>query len=549
MATSESSMLLRPENQNKQYATLFHDIDSGQVKLPMFQREFVWDKDQSAKLIDSILKGFPIGTFIFWKTREQLRSYREIGNHALPATPKGDYALYVLDGQQRITSLYAIRKGIRLTKDGKEIDYKDIYINLDFEGTDDEQIAVASKEDGKTYVSVYDVLTQKMANFYKTLTADQAELVEDYKSKLTTYDFSTIVIKDYPIDIACEIFTRINTGGKTLTLFEIMVAMTYDEKKKFDLAEKYEELVDGTEEDDKCLATAKFDTIAETTVLQAVAAISTGSVRAKDILKIRREKFIDHWEPTKTSLFMAVDLIRSELGIPVSQLLPYSALLVPIAYFFRCIKNKKASPAQIALLEQFFYWTGLNLRYSAAQESRIGEDLKRMSDIAKGKRPRYPKDEIQVSADTVRETWFSTGNAFCKSILCVLASQRPKSFDTNGEVLLDSSNLKIASSRNYHHFFPRDYLKKHQADKEANWIANITLIDAYSNKHKIGAKAPSEYIGTFMKKNTKLKQGLRTHLISSIQGFGILEDDYEKFLTKRSQAIADCLNEKLNPEM
>lgn len=549
MATSESSMLLRPENQNKQYATLFHDIDSGQVKLPMFQREFVWDKNQSAKLIDSILKGFPIGTFIFWKTREQLRSYREIGNHALPTTPKGDYALYVLDGQQRITSLYAIRKGIRLTKDGKEIDYKDIYINLDFEGTDDEQIAVASKEDGKTYVSVYDVLTQKMANFYKTLTADQAELVEDYKSKLTTYDFSTIVIKDYPIDIACEIFTRINTGGKTLTLFEIMVAMTYDEKKKFDLAEKHEELVDGTEEDDKCLATAKFDTIAETTVLQAVAAISTGSVRAKDILKIRREKFIDHWEPTKTSLFMAVDLIRSELGIPVSQLLPYSALLVPIAYFFRCIKNKKASPAQIALLEQFFYWTGLNLRYSAAQESRIGEDLKRMSDIAKGKRPRYPKDEIQVSADTVRETWFSTGNAFCKSILCVLASQRPKSFDTNGEVLLDSSNLKIASSRNYHHFFPRDYLKKHQADKEANWIANITLIDAYSNKHKIGARAPSEYIGTFMKKNTKLKQGLRTHLISSIQGFGILEDDYEQFLAKRSQAIADCLNEKLNPEM
>src|SRR5664279_4741863 len=111
---NEKRVLLRPENQNKQYEALFLEIDNGQIKLPMFQREFVWDKEQSAKLIDSILKGFPIGTFIFWKTKEELRSYKEVGNHKLPATPKGDYVQYILDGQQRITSLYAIRKGCLL---------------------------------------------------------------------------------------------------------------------------------------------------------------------------------------------------------------------------------------------------------------------------------------------------------------------------------------------------------------------------------------------------------------------------------------------------
>ena len=105
------------------------ELDTGQIKLPMFQREFVWDKEQSAKLIDSILRGFPIGTFIFWRTREELRSYKEVGNHKLPATPKGDFVQYILDGQQRITSLYAIRKGIRITKDGQELDYKDIFID------------------------------------------------------------------------------------------------------------------------------------------------------------------------------------------------------------------------------------------------------------------------------------------------------------------------------------------------------------------------------------------------------------------------------------
>jgi uncharacterized protein with ParB-like and HNH nuclease domain len=90
-------VLLQPDNHNKKYEALFVEIDTGQIKLPMFQREFVWDKEQSSKLIDSILKGFPIGTFIFWKTKDELRSYKEVGNHKLPTTPKGDYVQYILD--------------------------------------------------------------------------------------------------------------------------------------------------------------------------------------------------------------------------------------------------------------------------------------------------------------------------------------------------------------------------------------------------------------------------------------------------------------------
>lgn len=54
----ETVVLLRPENANKKYEALFLEIDSGQIKLPMFQREFVWNKEQSARLIDSVLKGY-----------------------------------------------------------------------------------------------------------------------------------------------------------------------------------------------------------------------------------------------------------------------------------------------------------------------------------------------------------------------------------------------------------------------------------------------------------------------------------------------------------
>src|SRR5687767_6899845 len=134
--------MLQPENQSKKYDALFSDIDTGRIKLPMFQRDFVWTKEQTSKLIDSIIKGFPIGTFIVWKTREELRAMRNIGNVMLPEAPKGDAVSYVLDGQQRITSLYAVRKGIILTKDEQEIDYSQISIDLSVDPDSDERAVV-----------------------------------------------------------------------------------------------------------------------------------------------------------------------------------------------------------------------------------------------------------------------------------------------------------------------------------------------------------------------------------------------------------------------
>jgi hypothetical protein len=539
------AVLLQPENANKKYEALFLEIDAGQIKLPRFQREFVWDKEQSAKLIDSILKGFPIGTFIFWKTKEELRSYKELGNHRLPETPKGDYAQYILDGQQRITSLYAIRKGIRITKDGKEIDYKDIFIDLSYDQERDEQIVVTERVEGKLYVSVHDVLTKPLGSFYKTLDHEQADLIQGYRHTLTSYDFSTITIKDYPIEVACEVFSRINTGGKVLTVFEIMVAKTYHEAEGFDLAERYETLRDGSDDEKECLAAAKFETLPASIVMQCVAAITLKAVRSRDILKIKRDTFISNWEPMKAALFMTIDFIRSELRVPMSQLVPYPATVVPLTYFFHRLGNRKADNDQARLLEQFFYWVGLTERYSSGTESKLAEDFSRMDAIARGKSPSYQRSELGVDAGAIEETWFSAGNAYCKAILCLLAYHQPKSFDTNGIVILDNSNLKIATSRNYHHFFPKAYLNAVDPKAEPNLIANITLIDGYSNKHRIGKKPPSTYIGKFAKTNGAMAETLQTHLIGDVESYGVTDDDYHTFISRRAKRIAHGLNAKL----
>ena len=116
--------MLQPENQAKKYLHLFTGIETGKIRIPQFQREFVWTKQQTAKLIDSIIKGFPIGTFIFWETNDTMRTVRSIGNAELPELRVGETSQFVLDGQQRITSLYAVQKGLIFKQDKKEISYK-----------------------------------------------------------------------------------------------------------------------------------------------------------------------------------------------------------------------------------------------------------------------------------------------------------------------------------------------------------------------------------------------------------------------------------------
>lgn len=539
------TVLMQPKNSTMKYEALFLDIDSGEIKLPMFQREFVWDKERSAKLIDSILKGYPIGTFILWGTRDELRSYKEVGNHTLPSTPKGDYAHYILDGQQRITSLYAIRKGIRLTRDGKEVDYRDIYIDLDMEPGESDEVVVTEQIDGRTYVSVHELLSKSLVDFLNIVPGDKLKKLGEYQKMLMGFDFSTITIRDYPIEIACEIFSRINTGGKALTVFEIMVAKTYDEEKGFDLAEKFDILRDGSDDEKDCLAAAKFDTLPPSIIMQCVAAITVRAVRGKDILKIQRSVFIESWNAMRKALFEAIDFIRTELRLPVSQLLPYPSVMIPLTYFFFKSAGRKVTIDQARRLEQFFYWGALVGRYNSGTDTKVAEDLDYMDAIIGGAAPSYPEAELNVTSEAIAKAAFTLSSASCKAVLCLLAYHQPKSFDTNGLVILDNSNLRIGSSKNYHHFFPKAFLAEHRKGREPNLVANIALIDGYSNKHRIGKKAPSNYVGEFAKKNSELSSTLATHLIDDIDEYGISDDDYERFIARRSYAIALALNVKL----
>jgi len=541
-------MLLQPENQSKKYQTLFNEIDEGRVKIPQFQRNFVWEKEQTAKLIDSLIKGFPIGTFIFWRTKEELRCVKNVGNAQLPDTPRGDMTSYVLDGQQRITSLYAVKKGLVVTKDGKAIDYKDICINISLDiDTDDEVVSIEPSSQYPS-ISVYEILNGSITDFVGKFSIEELRKVEVYQKRLIGYDFSTIVINDYPIDVACEVFTRINTGGKELTLFEIMVAKTYDQDRGFDLSEKYEQLIDSEEDKGKDLKTANYDTIPQVTVLQCVSACLCQQIRRQDILKLKKQEFIDIWEQVKSALFDAVDYLRTRLRVVVSALLPYNTLLVPLTYFFFKNKSHVTTVHQDKLLTQYFFWASFSGRFSSAVETKITSDIKRIDEILKGSKPSYLNEEVYITVDTLKSHKFATGDAFCKGILCILSYFEPRSFAKNSIVLLDNSYLKVSTSKNYHHFFPKSYLKKQGIDEnEANSVLNITIVDAHDNKNEIRAKPPSVYMKKFSLDNRNINVAMQTHLIDDLISFGIWDDNYTRFLYQRGQRLLQEINQRLNP--
>jgi uncharacterized protein with ParB-like and HNH nuclease domain len=122
---------------------LIDRITSGDIRIPAFQRDFVWEPEQVAFLLDSIYKGFPIGTVILWKTDTRLNTEKRLGLFDLPE-PRRDYPVnYVLDGQQRLTSLFSVFQ-TELTPISCE--WIDIYFDIDAEENIQESLFLALED-------------------------------------------------------------------------------------------------------------------------------------------------------------------------------------------------------------------------------------------------------------------------------------------------------------------------------------------------------------------------------------------------------------------
>lgn len=525
------------------YDKIKNDIENGLIKIPQFQRKFVWEKEKSAKLIDSILKSYPINSFIVWQTKESLRILRNIGNISFKATPEGHFINYILDGQQRITSIYAALNGVKFVRDdGKEEDYSSIYIDLDANIDDDIVILNIENKAEDTYISLVELMTGNISSIVaKYKNEDKLKKIDEYKNKINQYPFSLIRISDADIIEATEIFTRLNVGGKKLSVFEIMVAKTYDNNKNFDLADKYDCLI-------KRLKDVNYETIPSSTLLQCVSSCLTEECTKKVILNLNKDDFINVYNEVENALISTIDFFRNVYRIPVSELLPYDGLIVPFTYFFYKTKQTKPTAIQAKLLEDYFWRNIISSRFFSSLEQRIGQDIKKVKDfIIEEKTPKY-EEIIDITKDTISHNGeFTTSKGYIKGLLCLLAYMQPKSFKDNSIVVIDNAWLKQANSKNYHHFFPKAYMKKYKPEipyEKVNHIANITIVDGYINKQEIRDKAPSVYMGKYINENKNLTETMNTHLID-LDSFGIKDNNFDLFFEKRIEKIIEELKKRI----
>ena len=230
---------------------------------------------------------------------------------------------------------------------------------------------IISKIKTERSISVFELLNKDPMDFEDIFDRSFRKKIQDYKKSFDNYEFSTIELRDYSLDAAVEIFTRINTGGTILTLFEIMAAKTYDEGKNFDMQEKYKKFK-------KELKNKDYDTIRPRNILDVLALIISGDCTRNEILNLDKDDIINKWDDTIESIKCTIDYFKAFFKIPVSEILPYDSLFVPFSYFFYKNKFNNPNKNQADLLRKYFWNTSLTYRFSSATASKLKNDAERI---------------------------------------------------------------------------------------------------------------------------------------------------------------------------
>ncbi len=462
------------------FQDLIADIKGGQIKIPQFQRKFVWKEEQAFKLLDSIKNNYPIGSLLIWRTNVKLAAERNIGNFQLPKTDDMMPTDYVLDGQQRITVIYS-SIGAPDNAGGFSPGYD----------LANEEFVLLSDGAGPTIFPlrwIYD--TTHMLNFRTALLTrpDGGELqprLDHLVDAFTKYRIPVVTLKELTIEEVCPIFERINSSGTKLSIYDLMVAATWSER--FDLNHHVEAIAES-------LKGKSFDNIERDTILKCLAAVKFGSVKQSQIIALRdveEQPMQDLVDTVREGLLQAVDMLSTEFGIYSWDFLPYEALLIIICRL--CCIGAIDSGERITRLRQWFWRAGFTERYRVGGENFVSKDITLVTEFVT--ESRGMADDFGTSAeDSYRwmRLQFRSNNSISRTFILALASRRPRSLIT-GRAIDTAQALSKYSKKEFHHIYPTAYLKRTGAQGQHNCLANICMLPAAENG-KISDSDPHQYL-------------------------------------------------------
>lgn len=553
-------------------------INNGRIQLPDFQRGWVWEDGRIKALIASIINNYPVDAAMFLEYgNENVRfKYRTIEG----AEQAGDTvpAELILDGQQRLTSIYSSlysKKPVHTRTDkGKEI-YRYYYIDIQkaLDESCDRLDAIFSVPENKIVTSEFgrkeDInLSKQEYEFenkvfplnrildfasaqewqneyyaYYSYNQDITKQFSEFNTKIVmpTYQYKIPVIllsKETPKEAVCQVFENVNTGGVSLTVFELVTAIFAmdDFELRKDWNTRKEKYFSG----DLLSVITSTDFLVACTLLSSYKKGGTVSCKKKDVLELKLEEYTGYAD-VLTRGFIEAEKILEEERIFSSKDLPYSTQLIPLAVICTLLEdNNRIQIANNKNKIKQWYWCGVfGELYGGANETRFVYDVVGvMNWIEKdGELPR-----------TVKESYFnptrlltlqSRLSAAYKGVMALILKNHCKDFISGREM-----DFAVYKSENpdIHHIFPKDYCEKQCYSKEKwNSVINKTPI-TYSTNREIGGVAPSKYLARIETKGQVESEELNTYLQSHwIDVESCRNDDFNSHIIHRAKMLLKAI--------
>ena len=544
-------------------------IHNREMALPDFQRDFVWDPSATDELIESIISNFPAGSLLRIKNGTQLLFQPRAVEGAPSLAKEARPSYLILDGQQRLTSLYQALHGVgehryyinlAELEAGKDLEDCVFYLRTDDgdreHGTLAQQAARLVFPLGNIFSNggfggwVTRVLKERCKDMNQMLDLQTrlSKLYELWIRPIEEYEFPMVTLNEETSGPAvCTIFETLNRTGVKLSVFDLLTARFWPQE--LNLRQLWEE----ARSDNPIVEDYEIDPYY---VLQVVGLLEPGldrdgrprapSIKRSMILEMNVDQPRNGWSTAVEGLSEILKILRDECGVLVPGLIPYTTILIPMAAAWASqakVKGADSGANRIKLL-RWFWCSVFGQQYENAPNSQAEKDFGELKAWMGGGSEPESVGSLDIASLKLRSTR-PKQRAVYRGVMSLILQNGALDFHKRGPI---TSQL-IADKKNPvddHHIFPRAFLNEQSVSAALrDCILNRTYIDRATNQ-RLSRRAPSDYFGEIRRKHgTKETDELfGTHLLPIGNDSPLLRDEFEEFLVAREKLLMQLIEEK-----
>ena len=510
----------------------------------------MWDPPATRELVVSVIRSFPAGTVLLMQGGEKVFAPREF--EGAPGLDGATPSYIVLDGQQRLTSLYQAFTGVgthafflnlQELLDGSDVDDAvEVYLRrrarkwatIDGQARD-LMLPLSSIRDFANWVDdlleareqAGDGETKKLKAKLNELEKEHVKAVEAYQFPVTTLSAGT------PVEAICTIFETLNRTGVKLSVFELLTARAFAHDER--LRQRWEE------------ALAEFPILSDYAidpyyVLQTIAVKLVKTPKRSAVLGLAIPDLIAAWDEAIAGMAGALKLLRDECGVLAPKWIAYGTMLITMAAAWPAVVEVGGAAVgdRRAKLRRWFWCSTYSGAYDNAANSRTEADVPALGSWLRGGDPPSVVEDFSFDSQRWREIT-PRQRALYQATISLAMRNTPLDFHDGTKLDTEIINGRAVDD---HHIFPQQYLKDTGKATGVDSVLNHTLISKETNI-RIGKKAPSVYLGEIERElgPPLLGKILTSHLLSDDPTGPLLSDNFEGFLEWRLDRFAKALAE------